>query len=167
MLKLEFPGKNHKLVYEKLLKEWWEFEKTPTSPWKLFVWNNFEEFLNIIIKDLTNNENWVNSHLFFLVDDEIKDDIIWAIQIRHHINHPNLVEKWWHIWYWIAPKFRWKWYASIMLKLWLIEAKKLWIKDVLLTCDIKNIPSNKVIQKNWWIFERKTKDWEANRYWIK
>jgi hypothetical protein len=33
----------------------------------------------------------VNSHLYFLIENQ---DILWAIHIRHHINHPNLIEKW-------------------------------------------------------------------------
>jgi len=53
-----------------------------------------------------------------------------------------------------------------MLKLALIEAKKLWLKKVLITCYISNIWSNKTILNNLWIFERITKDWLDNRYWI-
>jgi predicted acetyltransferase len=53
-----------------------------------------------------------------------------------------------------------------MLELWLIEAKKLWIQKALLTCDIDNIWSNKVILKNGWVFERVTIDGTVNRYWI-
>jgi predicted acetyltransferase len=95
MLQLIFPNKTHKLIYEKLIKEWWEFETIPTPPNVLFHWKNFEEFLENV-----NNELWempwkVPAHLFFLIDDEIKDEIIWAIQVRHHINHPNLIEVGW------------------------------------------------------------------------
>lgn len=163
MLKLEFPNQNHKKSYEILIQEWEKSENIPTSPWKLFAWENFEEFLEIIQEDTINNSNWVNSHLFFLIENQ---EILWAIHIRHHINHPNLIEKWGHIWYGIAPKFRQKWYATKMLELWLIEAKKLWIQKALLTCDIDNIWSNKVILKNGWVFERVTSDGTANRYWI-
>lgn len=166
MLQLIFPNKSHKLAYEKMIKEWWETENIPTSPAKLFQWENFEEFLEIVENDTTDNKFWVNSHLYFLVDDEIENEILWAIHIRHHINHPNLIEIGWHIWYWLAPKFRWKWIAKNMLSLGIQKAKELWINDILLTCDIKNTPSHKVIEANGWIFERVTNDWNANRYWI-
>lgn len=163
-LKLEFPNINHKENYEKLIKDWWEIENLEEiSPWRLFSWNNFEDFLENIINDIDNSELWVNAHLFLLVEN---NKILWAIQIRHHINHQNLIEKWWHIWYWIAPQYRRKWYATKMLELWLIEAKKLWLSKVLITCDIDNIGSKKVILKNWWVFERLTSDWKMNRFWI-
>jgi len=163
-LKLEFPNIKHKDKYEELIKEWWKVEGLEEiSPWRLFSWNNFKEFLENIINDIDNSVLWVNAHLFFLVENNV---ILWAIQIRHHINHPNLIEKWWHIWYWIAPQYRRKWYATKMLKLWLIEAKKLWLDKVLITCDINNIGSKKVIEKNWWVFERLTSDWKMNRFWV-
>jgi len=164
-MKLELPNKKHKKSYENLITEWNEFENTnKTSPWNLFNWNNFDEFLNESHNYITNSPTWVNSTLFFLIDN---NEIIWAIDIRHNINHPVLNETWWHIWYWIVPKFRKQWYASKMLELWLMEAKNLWIDKVLLICNINNIASNKIIQKNWWIFERKSQDWKMNRYWIK
>lgn len=53
-----------------------------------------------------------------------------------------------------------------MLELWLIEAKELWLNKILITCDIDNIASKKVIEKNWWVFERLTNDWKMNRFWI-
>ncbi len=162
-MKLEFPNETHKPAYEKLIEQWEKVEKIPTSPYPLFLWNNFEEFLNIIKKNISNSDSPVNSHLFFLCD---WGKILWAIEIRHHIDLPDFNEKYWHIWYWIAPEFRKKWYGTKILELWLIEAKKLWILKVMIGCYIDNIWSNKVIEKNWWVFERKTKDWEANRYWV-
>ncbi len=162
-MKLEFPNKSHKEAYWKLIKRWWEVEKIPTDPSALFRWKDFDEFLKLMKEDVYNSAWWVNAHLFFLCD---WDKILWAIQIRHHIDHPNLIEKWWHIWYWIAPEFRKKWYGTEILKLWLIEAKKLWIDKALITCDIDNIWSNKITKKSLWVFERKTKCWKGNRYWI-
>lgn len=164
ILKLELPNINHKEKYEKLIKLWWKIEDLDEiSPWRLFSWINFEEFLDNIINDIDNSDLWVNAHLYFLI---LNNEILWAIQIRHHINHPNLIEKWWHIWYWIAPQYRKKWYATKMLELWLIEAKKLWLNKILITCEIDNIGSKKVIEKNWWIFERLTSDWKMNRFWV-
>jgi len=164
-MKLEVPNKAHKYNYEKLIIEWAKYEDiNETSPWALFYGDNFEEFLIEIEKIKISPPNWfVKSSLFLLI---YNGDIIWAIDIRHNLNHHFLKEYWGHIWYWIRPKYRRKWYATKMLKLWLIEAQKIWIKKVLLTPKITNIASNKIIQKNWWIFERKTNDWKMNRYWI-
>lgn len=164
-MKLELPELKHKKDYEQLIKEWSEFEDiNETSPWALFYWNNFEEFLDKVGNYRTNSPEWfVNSSLFLLVDDY---NIIWAIDIRHSIESPVLNEIWGHIWYWIRPKYRKQWYAREMLKLWLVEVKKLWIGKVLITCTFDNIASNKIIQNNWGIFERKSNDWKMNRYWI-
>ena len=164
-IKLEFPELKHKKMYENMLEKWKEYEKIPTSPSRLFVWDNFENFLEKVKRDVINSDIGVNSSLFFLTDNEF---ILGAIQIRHHINHPNLIERWWHIGYWICPIHRNEWYATLMLNLWLLEAKKIWIDKVLVTCNIDNIASNKVIQRNGWIFESKiTFEWEGiNRYWF-
>ena len=167
MLKLEFPNKKHKTAYEDMMKEWKQKEHTPTSPWMLFKGNNYKEFLEIVTQDTVNSIRWVNSHLFFLTNND--NEILWSIQIRHHINHPRLKVRWWHIGYWIKPSARWKWYATEMLRLWLLEAKDLSISKVLITCYSDNLASRRVIEKNGWKFEKEIEfEWEKiNRYWIK
>ncbi len=164
-LKLEFPNINHKEKYEELIKNWWKIENLEEiSPWALFYWNNYEEFLNKIQNMVNNPPKWFSkSSLLFLMEN---NEIIWGIDIRHELNSDILIEIWWNIWYWIAPQYRRKWYATKMLELWLIEAKKLWLDKVLITCDIDNIASKKVILKNWWVFERLSNNWKMNRFWI-
>lgn len=164
-LKLEFPSEKHEKMYNILIKEWRDKENIEnTAPWALFRWENFNDFLQQINQLTINPPNWyTKSTLFFLI---LENKILWAIDVRHNINSPSLKEEWWHIWYWIAPKFRKKWYATKMLGLWLIEAKNIWLEKVFITCDIDNIWSNKVILSNWGIFERLTKDWTKNRYWV-
>lgn len=158
-MKLEFPNSSHEEEYKKVIKDFWE----KTSPWRLFDWDDFQNFLEIVNKDVADNENWVNSHIFFPIVD---DHIVWAIQIRHHIEHPKLKEVWGHVGYWVGPSFRKKWYATEMLKLCLIECKNLWLERVLITCDDDNIGSYKTIEKNRGVFERLSKDWLSRRYWI-
>jgi len=165
MLQLEFPNISHKKMYEKMIEEWRETEEIPTSPSRLFAGENFEEFLSLIKNDVDSNGNNVNSHLFFLIN---SDEILWAIQVRHHINHPNLKEVGGHIGYGIKPLARKKWYATKMLKLCLEEVKKLQIKKLLITCDEWNIGSKKVIENNGGVFERmaEKKGKKSYRYWI-
>ncbi|MFK7780352.1 MAG: GNAT family N-acetyltransferase, partial [Candidatus Gracilibacteria bacterium] len=160
-MKLEFPSKKHKEMYINLINNWGKSETIPTSPSRLFAGNDFSDFLELIKKDTTDSETGVNSHLFFLIND---NEILGAIQIRHNINHPNLIENGGHIGYGIAPRHRRKGYATKMLELGLIEAKKLGLKKVLITCYLDNIGSNKVIKSNGGIFERITKDGLDNRY---
>ena len=167
MLKLEFPSELHEQLYNDMLHEWKTTEKTPTSPRRLFSWKDFQEFLSIVKEDLISSAPKVPSHLFFLID-SINQKILWAIQIRHHINHPNLIENWGHIGYWVRPSERGKGYATEMLKLSLEKAKELWLEKILLTCDDDNIGSWTVIEANGGIFERFTQqDWiKVRRYWI-
>lgn len=168
MLKLIFPNLSHKESYLDMLEEWKnteEFKIGHVSPWALFRGNNFEEFLQIAIEDIEGNRFGVPATLFFFIDWE---GILWGIQIRHHINHPNLMEYGWHIGYGIRPSERRKWYATKMLELALVEVKKLWIDRVLLGCYDDNIASQKTIENNGGIFERYTEfeGKKSRRYWI-
>lgn len=104
MPQLQFPNISHKQSYLEMIAEWRSFEM-PTSPGKLFAGDSFEDFLAIVEKDITDNPDGVNSHLFFLVDAE---QILGAIQIRHTIDHPRLIEVGGHIGYGIRPSERGK-----------------------------------------------------------
>ena len=165
-MKLELPWLHHKKSYENLIKEWSKIENLENiSPWVLFCWNNFNEFLEKTEELRLSDVDWfTQSYLYFLVNEN--NEIVGWIDIRVNIKNSYLSERWWHIWYWIVPKFRKKWYATKMLEMWLIKAKNLWIHNVLITCSKDNIWSNKVILNNWWVFERETNCWIANRYWI-
>lgn len=70
MLHLEFPNILHKQSYLDMIQEWGSVETVPTSPGRLFVGESFEDFLKIVEKDITENPDGVNSHLFFLMADE-------------------------------------------------------------------------------------------------
>lgn len=165
MLQLEFPNLSHKQPYLDMISEWASFETVPTSPGRLFVGENFEDFLSLIEKDVTVNPDGVNSHLFFLVEE---GRILGAIQIRHSIDHPRLIEVWGHIGYGIRPSERGKWYATEMLRQALLEAQKIGLEKVLITCLDDNVASAKVIENNGGIFERfAERDWKQfRRYWI-
>jgi predicted acetyltransferase len=55
-----------------------------------------------------------------------------------------------------------------MLRLALLEARKIGLEKVLITCDDGNIASAKVIENNGGVFERLTmkEDRKIRRYWI-
>ena len=164
-MKLEFPELKHKEAYEEMIRKWWEIENLDeVSPWALFLWENYEEFLKLTNEYEINSPTWVNSSLYFIINET--KDLVWAIQLRHTLWNQVLKEFWGHIWYWIVPEFRKKWYAGKALELIIPKAKEKWIDKLLLTAKINNIWSIRVIEKNWWIFERKSKSWEFNRYWI-
>lgn len=70
MLQLQFPNTSHEKSYLEMIQEWGSVETIPTSPNALFSGENYEDFLSIIQNDITNNTRGVNSHLFFLVENE-------------------------------------------------------------------------------------------------
>lgn len=165
---LIFPDISHKEAYIDIISEWKqsdEFKNGHISPWALFRGNSFEEFLQIAQDDLWEKNQWVPATLFFLMELE---RILGAIQIRHSIDLPHLMEFGGHISYGIRPSERRKWYAREMLRLGLIETKKLWIERVLLWCSDDNPGSYKTIEANGGVFDRYTEfQWEkARRYWI-
>jgi predicted acetyltransferase len=168
MLILEFPNEKHRAAYEDMVHGWRNVE-TPTSPGKLFTGKDFDEFLLIVQGEPTESDPAkVPAHLFLLADTE-SSKLFGAIQIRHHINHPNLIETGGHIGYGICPSERRKGYATRMLALVIPEAKKIGLSHLLVTCKDANVGSRKVIESNGGVFERTTFDEGqlARRYWIK
>lgn len=72
--------------------------------------------------------------------------------------------------YGIRPLERWKGYATKLLELSLIEAKKLGINDVLVVCDAGNLGSERTIIKNGGMPDTDYIEEDGNvikRYWIK
>lgn len=167
MLILEFPKEEHRAAYEDLIQGWRDVE-TPTSPGKLFAGKNFDEFLSIVQHEPAESDPArVPAHLFLLADTK-SSKLVGAIQIRHHINHPNLIETGGHVGYGICPSERRKGYATRMLRLAIPEAKKIGLSRLLVTCSDANVGSWKVIESNGGVFERTTFDEGqlARRYWI-
>jgi len=167
MLILEFPNEKHRAAYEELMHGWRQVE-SPTSPGKLFAGKDFDEFLSIVQREPTESDPAkVPAHLFFLADSDSRK-LFGAIQIRHHIDHPNLIETGGHVGYGICPSERRKGYATSMLALAIPEAKKIGLARLLVTCKDENVGSWKAIESNGGVFERTTIDdgQLARRYWI-
>jgi predicted acetyltransferase len=168
MLVLEFPNEKHRAAYDDMVHRW-RMVETPTSPGRLFAGNDFDEFLAIVQREPTESDPAkVPAHLFLLADTD-SSTLFGAIQIRHHINHPKLIETGGHIGYGICPGARRKGYATSMLALAIPQAKKIGLSDLLVTCLDANVGSWKVIESNGGVFERTALDEGqlARRYWIK
>lgn len=73
--------------------------------------------------------------------------IVGRVDIRHKLNK-NLRIIGGHIGYTVVPSERQKGYGTQMLALALPRARKLGIKNVLVTCDATNIGSKKIIERN-------------------
>lgn len=109
----------------------------------------------------------VPSHTYLAVR-KTDNKVIGIIDLRHHINHPVLGTWGGHCGYSVRPSERGKGYAKEMLRLNTRNAQKFGISKLLITCDAKNIASEKTILANGGVFE-KTIDVDGctmKRYWI-
>lgn len=94
-------------------------------------------------------EGFVPQTHFWLID---KSEVIGEVSMRHKLNE-HLRMYGGHIGYAIRPSKRKMGYGKEMLRLALLEAKKLDISKVLITCDEDNIGSQKIIQANGGVLE--------------
>ena len=94
--------------------------------------------------------------------------LLGAINIRHYLND-YLLQYAGHIGDGIRPSERRKGYATEMIRLSLIECRKLGISRVLMVCDKSNIASAKSIIRNGGILENEFFDEYGEvqqRFWI-
>lgn len=89
-------------------------------------------------------DGYVPQTTYWLVAGEL---FIGEVRIRHELND-SLKTVGGHIGYDIRPTQRRKGYGNLILKLALQKAKELGIESVLITCDVTNIGSNKIIKAN-------------------
>ena len=98
-----------------------------------------------------------------------KGELIGFVNIRHRLN-PELLLESGHIGYSVHPNKRRQGYATKQLQLSLVEAQKLGLKKVLITCDKENIGSAKTIQKVGGVLENEVVSSNSGeivqRYWV-
>jgi len=109
-------------------------------------------------------EGKVPATMFWLIENDI---FIGQIDIRHKLND-RLKKLGGHIGYAIRPSKQKQGYGTKMLKMGLVEAKKLGIDRAFITCDDDNIASQKIIESNGGVLEKKApyKDTLRRYYWI-
>ena len=154
-----------------MIDEWrldHEINQTNRSPWAIFM-NDYCEF-DYYLDNLEINEpkdGKVPDSVFFLLDVE-RDILLGAVNIRHYLND-YLLQFGGHIGDGVRPSERRKGYATEMIRLSLIECKKLGINRVLMVCDKTNVGSAKSIIKNGGVLENELVDDNGKtqqRYWI-
>ncbi len=170
-LKLIKLTKEYEKQLGEMIDEWkydQEINHTNHSPWAIFKndYHDFDYYLaNLDIKEPTDGK--VPDSTFFLLDEE-RNRLLGAVNIRHYLNEGLLLHGG-HIGDGIRPSERRKGYATEMIRLALIECKKLGIDKVLMVCDKDNIGSRKSIINNGGILENEIVDEDGNieqRYWI-
>lgn len=152
MVKLVEPSKQYLESYIHAFEEYREHNVSSCGFSDATSMDIFEKFENYRTEKNLKADR-VGAHYFWLVDDE-KDYFIGEISIRHKIN--EALEKYGgHIGY--AVRFsQWnKGFGTLMLKLALIEAKKIGLSKILITCDDDNVGSVRVMEKNGFVLADK------------
>lgn len=167
-MELVKPTKSLAREYQDFYLEWkksgekmipWVIEKHPDDM------DRFLQFINDHQNGVNLPNGWVRDSTFWLVKDKV---IIGVVNIRHQLTD-LLLTIGGHIGYGIRPSQRRKGYATKILELALIEANKLGINKVLVTCDANNIGSLKVILKNSGVEDENFVEDSGNvvkRFWI-
>ncbi|MBR5390614.1 MAG: GNAT family N-acetyltransferase [Clostridia bacterium] len=170
-LKLIKLTKEYEKQLGEMIDEWkkdQEINHTNHSPWAIFKndYHDFDRYLEQLeVKTAT--EDRVPDSVFFLLDEE-KNRLLGAVNIRHDLN-AALLQEGGHIGAGVRPSERRKGYATEMIRLALLECKKLGIDRALVTCDKENVGSAKAIVKNGGVLENEfvNSDGEVEqRYWI-
>lgn len=111
-------------------------------------------------------EGYVPHTVFWLVEG---DNYLGRVDLRHELND-FLHREAGHIGYDVRPSERRKGYGKLALELGLQKAKEMGIQNVLITCDVDNVGSNKIIKANGGILENTIEVGEGkspkNRYWF-
>lgn len=130
---------------------------------------DFASYVNQLHRESTGEglpEGYVPHTVFWLVDG---DTYLGRVDIRHILND-FLHREAGHIGYDVRPTERRKGYGNLALQLGKEKAKELGLKEVLITCDITNVGSNKIIRANGGKLENTISLGEGkpdkNRYWI-
>lgn len=138
---------------------------------QLVLANNIEDWLNQIEKNRhwdTVQEGWMPAEQYIAVDKK-DNTIVGMLNFRKELNE-YLLNYIGHIGYSIAPSKRRQGLGTTMLKLALIEAEKMGLDRVLVTCTDDNIASARVIENNGGVLEGKRVDpgdqQLTRRYWI-
>jgi predicted acetyltransferase len=105
-------------------------------------------------------DGYVPSTTLWWVDGE---DYLGRIAIRHRLT-AQLCEVGGHIGYGVRPSARRRGYATAMLRAALPVARALGIESALVTCDVDNVASRKVIERNGGVLEDRRGD--KLRFWV-
>ncbi|MER5756727.1 GNAT family N-acetyltransferase [Streptomyces sp. NPDC002088] len=112
----------------------------------------FAEYVDGILADAEvagNPEGYVPRSTFWYVDG---NTYLGRVAIRHFLT-PALLERNGHIGYYVRPTARRRGHATAMLRAALPLARKLGIESALITCDLDNTASRKVIEACGGVYE--------------
>jgi len=167
-MKLVNPSLHYQEQYLQALEEG-KTESTTTMLNAPAEGQSFAAFVQVLIdnaKGLQLPEGYVPQSNYWLIDN---DTFIGSVSIRHKLTE-FLLKEGGSIGYYIRPSKRNLGYGRKILELALLEAKKLGLTKVLITCDDTNIGSQKIIEANGGVLENIIELKEGHpkkmRYWI-
>jgi predicted acetyltransferase len=105
-------------------------------------------------------DGWVPSTTLWWIE---ADAYLGRLAIRHRLT-PHLLEAGGHIGYDVRPSARRRGHATAMLRAALPMARRLGITSALVTCDLDNVASRKVIESNGGVLEDQRGD--KLRFWV-
>ena len=119
--------------------------------------------LDSALEDSPRTHGHVPCTYFWVVDDAEPDTYLGTASIRHRLT-PFLHELGGHVGYSVRPSARRRGVATQALRLLLPHAASLGIDPVLVTCDVDNVGSAKVIEANGGVLEDVREG--KKRYWV-
>lgn len=140
---LSKPNKEYQKSFEEYVQSYKKVDDNFYFNFYKKALENFNEYLNDLhnySKGIDLPQGWVRTSTFWLIDN---NKVVGAVRIRHQ---DVLTDG--HIGYDISPRYRKSGYGTQILKLALVEAEKIGIKEAIVTCNIDNMYSKKIIEKN-------------------
>ncbi len=164
-MRLVRPAIERQMEHEAYVEEWETDRMTPSS-FHLGGYKSYEAYLTSLHKRERGEGKWLPSTNYMLVDDQ--DVVVALVDIRHALNR-HLLNVGGHIGYSTRPSKRGKGYATIVLAEALKKCKALQIDRVLVTCNLSNTASARVIEKNGGVEAEHYVESDGNvvrRFWI-
>lgn len=171
-LKLIEASNEYKDGIIQMLDEWKHFNdthETNKSPRAIFKdYSDFDQYIHKLnVDSKTATETFVPSSTYFVLDED-RHVFVGAISIRHYLNEA-LRNGGGHIGDGVRPSERRKGYGTDIVRLGVLKARELGIKDIMISANTNNIGSKKTIIKNGGIYEKTVlEDGEPLEiYWIR
>ena len=170
-IKLIKPNKKYKNSFYNMIQDYTIHNELHFPKYFDREKDSFDDYLNKLKnleKGIDLKPGFVPTDFFWLLNG--KEEILGSIRFRKELNEFTLNDGG-NIGYDICPSHRKKGYGTLILKLLIKKLNKLYPDSrLLITCEIDNIHSNKIVINNGGILENTVKSNRTgnmiNRYWI-